>query len=313
MNRKNEFIIFFMALAMIGVTFGGGIIYLKTESITQAALSADIANAVAPIVATTTPIATTTVVAATTTKANVTTKPTPAVSTTPTSTPKVVVIQTPPPAPKPVPPPLTKPTPAPVVVTPTPATTTKSLPYSITTFAKSQGWKNWWGNFKVATDSLTMGASTDGTSGGVFLDGTSGWGNYDFNATVNWVSGQTFALEGWYVDQDNFVQCQYIQDDGGVIEIQLQQYINGNEYTLASGEDDNFRNEDPSNINVSISLNLTQGTCTFGPHSVSNIAGGDGVISINPPFAGEIGFNTWDPDINNSEIIVKKISVTPLQ
>jgi hypothetical protein len=199
------------------------------------------------------------------------------------------------------PPPVPSSTPEAVV-----ATTTKTLPYDIDTFNQNQGWNIYWGNFSVATDSLTMAASTDGTSAGVLLDGTNSWDNYVFTATLDWVKGETFGLYARYTDAQNYVLCYYDEPYLGQIDISLEQHINGTEYTLATGEIMNFDQWGGSNITAGIRVFNTQGACYFNNNVVSSAETG---YTINPPYSGDVGFTTWDPAKNNTELIVKSIDV----
>ncbi len=190
------------------------------------------------------------------------------------------------------------------------ATTTKSLPLFLDTFDKSQGWQGWSGNFEVATDSLTIGASSAGTSGGILLSGTQAFGNYTFQATLDWVQGETFGLVARYTNNKNYVACEFDEVALGDVQINLEQYINGDEYTIVQGDVNGWDQWGGSNIVAAIQVQNSQGTCSFNGHIISTAGTGN---TINPPFSGRIGFTTWDSDKNNSEIVVKQVSVDPLQ
>jgi hypothetical protein len=225
----------------------------------------------------------------------------------PRPTPPPVATSTPLPLPAPTPPPA--PTPAP---TPTPApapavtTTTKTLPYSTDTFNTSQGWNVYWGNFSIATDSLTMAASTDGTSAGVLLDGTTAWDNYVFTANLDWIKGETFGLYARYTNAQNYVLCYYDETNLGTVEVSLEQHVNGQEYTLEKGTITGYNQFGGTNITASIDVFNTQMSCTFNNNTVSSIGTG---FTVNPPYSGKIGFIAWDPAENNAEIVVHSLNV----
>lgn len=182
----------------------------------------------------------------------------------------------------------------------------KTIPYAINTFALSQGWQDWWGSFVLATDSLSIGASKSGTGGGVLLGNTNTWGDYTFNTTLDWVQGETFGLMGRYVDDNNYTACEFDEQNLGDVTIDLVQYVNGNENTLVTGDVQNWDTVGGTNIAVSMELQGTQGTCSFNNHVISNASNG---TTLNPPYTGRVGFTTWDPDTNNSKIVVKDIDV----
>jgi hypothetical protein len=222
----------------------------------------------------------------------------------PTPTPAPTATATPSPSPSPSPSPTPAPTPKPAPVA---ATTTKTLPYSINFFTENQGWNTWWGNFSLAPSSLTMGAATNGTSGGVLLNGTNAWKNYTFTATLDWTKGETFGLYARYTNAQNYVLCYYDEKALGDLQISFEQHINGKEYTLAQGTVNTFDQWGGSNLTASIQVDDSQGSCSLNGYLVSTIGTGN---SINPPFSGKIGFTTWDPNLDNSQIVVKSINVT---
>lgn len=206
---------------------------------------------------------------------------------------------TPPPTPTSTPPP--PPAPAPIIV----ATTTKFLPYHTSVFLKSQGWNTYWGNFLLAPSALTIGASTDGTGGGVLLDGTSAWSNYTFTATLDWLKGESFGLYARYIDAQNYVLCYFDETDVGDVQIKVEEHVNGVEYTLAQGDVENWDQSGGSDITASIEVQDSVGICSFDNHSVSSAGLGN---TLALPYAGRIGFMTWDPTVNNSRIIVTSVT-----
>jgi len=137
------------------------------------------------------------------------------------------------------------------------------------------------------------------------LGGTSAWGDYTFQATLDWTKGETFGLIARYQNNKNYAVCEFSEPYLGEVQISLEQYINGNKILLGSGEDTSYNELGGSNINAYIEVQGTNETCSFNNHVVSGLSS-----TLSPPFSGGIGFITWDQNVNNSQIIVKNINVT---
>jgi len=312
---KKELWIFISAIIIIAATFGGGIMYLNNHQESLLASAADIVPRKAivsvPADAITSPaIATGTAVtgtATTTRKGSVAIKP-------PAPAPVKKDTNLPAPTPAPVPSPAPTPTPAPAPVpapapAPTPAPvqpTVKTLPYMLTSFSKDQGWETWWGNFQIATDSITFGSNKDNGGGGVLLHGTNDWTNYTFSATLDWVKGQQFGLLARYTDPDDYVLCNFNEENLGSIHITVEQRLHGGTAILASGDIFDYDQLGGSNVTASIKVQDTYAVCAFNNHTISSFETGG---TINPPFTGRIGFTAWDPNPDNSLIVVKSIDV----
>jgi cellulose synthase (UDP-forming) len=185
-------------------------------------------------------------------------------------------------------------------------TSTKTVPYSLETFAKSEGWKDQWGSLLIATDSLAIGANDVGTSGGVLLSGTNAWTDYTFHTTLEWVKGEEFGLMARYQDPNDYAVCSFDEPSSGKVTITAEQYVNGKKIALASGEDLDTSLPNGVDINASIEVQGTTEICSFNNHVVSSLESG---YQLNSPFRGGIGFTTWDSAINNSQIVIKSLSV----
>jgi hypothetical protein len=237
-----------------------------------------------------------------------------ALSSDPIIVPFPLAIVPPPPAPAPAPtpapvtppaqptPPAPAPAPVPVVV----ATTTKTIPYSQDTFATGDGWGNYWGTFSETPRSLLISANSSIPTGGAFLNGTESWDNYTFTANLDWIKGEVFGMYARHTDSNNYVECVFDRRYLGDVQISLQQFVNGTEHTLTQTDLSGYNQSSILNFDASIEVQDTVGTCTFDGHTITNAAVGN---TIAPPYSGKIGFTTWDPNSNNSEIIVKSVSV----
>jgi hypothetical protein len=194
-------------------------------------------------------------------------------------------------------------------VIPTPPAKVK-LPYAIDNFSSDVNWQRTWGVMSVDDSHFLKVMSAADTSGGeVILGNTNDWIDYGMTATLDWVKGQTFMIIGRYQDPNNYVGCNFVKDSNapGAVLIQLKKYVNGNGATIQTGEDFNFSQEGGSDVKVSLILQDSQATCSFNGHTISNTGGNSYGVS---PFPGTIGFTTWDPAHNNTELTIKKVSVS---
>lgn len=155
---------------------------------------------------------------------------------------------------------------------------------------------------------LVIGASTSTTGGGALLDGGGAWTDYTFQATVNWNTGETFGIVARYVDDQNYLVCEFDEKNVGDLNIKLDQHLGGVVTHLADGDILNYDQAGGVNITADIQVKGDQGSCAFNGHTVSSLFTSQ---SIDPALShGEIGFTTWDPTVNNSQIMVKNVGVS---
>ena len=188
--------------------------------------------------------------------------------------------------------------------------TTLTLPYNENDFSNDVNWTATWGTMNIDPNSHAMNLQASITTTGAVevLKNSESWSDYQLNATVDWVKGEVFGLVGRYSRDNTYVECTFIESATDVIDIELQQYVNGEETTLAEGSVMDF---DPhaSTLNASMLLYNTGETCMLDAHRVSNMPADLSVRGLNPPFSGGIGFAVWDPTSNNAQIIVREVSV----
>lgn len=182
-----------------------------------------------------------------------------------------------------------------------------SLPYVENKFTGDPNWLRIWGAMLVdASGFMHIGATSSTTGGGALLDNTGSWSNYNAVATINWVKGQTFTLFARYVDSQNYVACEFSEEDPGIVTMQLKESVNSKQVVLQTGTASGFYNDGRSAVAVGIKVNDSEGSCSFGNHTISNSGGNFYTL---PQFKGGIGLETWDPTVNNSEIILKSIDI----
>ncbi len=182
----------------------------------------------------------------------------------------------------------------------------KTLPYNATLFGNGDGWESWWGNFSEASGTLSIGANSSTNGGGALLSGSGGWNSYAFQADVDWAQGESFGILSHFTSTADYIACEFNLLPSNDVHMYLDEYSGGVGTTLASADMPNFDPAVRSNISASIAIQGSQGTCTFNGHSLSNGPQGK---PITVSGSGGVGFTTWDPNANNSQIIVKDVSV----
>jgi hypothetical protein len=167
-------------------------------------------------------------------------------------------------------------------------------------------WAPWWGNVSQDSGFLTVGGDASSTGGGALLTGSSGWTDATFIATVDWVKGESFGLVARYQGDKNYVTCDFGQTQTGNVYMNLRQFVNGQQINLASGDISNYSGIGESGIIVGIEVQGNQGTCALDGHTISTQIAGTLLTQVQ---GGDIGFSTWDPTTNNSEITVHSVGV----
>jgi peptidoglycan/xylan/chitin deacetylase (PgdA/CDA1 family) len=180
-----------------------------------------------------------------------------------------------------------------------------SIPYVQNGFANASNWESTWGNFSASSAFLNLGANASTTGATATLGGSSSWTDYKMSATFDWISGQTVGLIARYQNDNNYVRCEFYAVAPGVMSMQLEQYVNGAENVIVTGGVNGDSGVGDKNVNASIEVQGTQGTCSYDNHTISN-AGGGYTVSL---LSGGIGFTTWDPTLGNSQIHIKSVDV----
>ena len=145
---------------------------------------------------------------------------------------------------------------------------------------------------------MTTKADASTTGSAVFLNGSWLWQNYDFSATVNFKKGRTFSLVARYYDENNYLSCNY-----GKNGIAIRQKIGSEENNIAE-QNGNFGYLEGKDIKVGIAINGNQAKCFVSNRLIVATNLVDSKLTN-----GGIGFRTWDPELNNSELLMKKIKV----
>ena len=176
----------------------------------------------------------------------------------------------------------------------------KTLPYTANKFKKFD-WRISWGNLEINNSSLRISAS--GTSSGALtlLDGSSAWEDYILNVVINWNKGSHVSLLGRFENNENYVACSFNDNT-----LRIEQYLNSKKRIMV--EKDTFFEMSKKDVHLGIIVNKDKVECLVNGNSVIYSYYLSPVLSH-----GGIGLKTWDPEINNSEIVVKNISVEEIK
>jgi len=177
----------------------------------------------------------------------------------------------------------------------------KLIPYSSHVFNVFD-WRNSWGDVIINNNRfLNISATNSSTGASVFLDGTLLWTNYTFNTLIDWNKGSHVSLIGRFKDSENYVACSF-SDKG----LRIEQYLNGKKRIMVERE--TFFEMPKDDIKLGIRVNKDKVECLVNGSVVAY------TYYLSPALSnGGIGFKTWDPQINNSEIIIKEVLVEEIK
>jgi hypothetical protein len=176
----------------------------------------------------------------------------------------------------------------------------KEIPY-YDDFKKDNGWIRDWGQVNFSDDSIIIGAHASTTGSAVFLDGTYLWQNYILKADVYPVKGQTFSLMARYKDGKNYTMCSFSDTS-----LKIEQVLDEERKTLSEIKD-NFKF---IGRNRKVGIGVYDNTVNCYLDDKIAIKGYNLDKSLD---RGGIGFKTWDPEVNNSELVVQNIYVKEIK
>lgn len=174
------------------------------------------------------------------------------------------------------------------------------LPYK-ETFSDNSGWIKTWGRLTLGNNSMILDSNASTTGSSAFLDGSYLWRDYVFNALVNLIKGQTFSLVARYKDDENYTACNFSSDS-----VRVEQRLNNKNRVMV--EIKNQANLPKNDFSLGIRVNKDKVECVVNGDIVAYS------YYVSPALSnGGIGFKTWDPQMNNSELIVKNVSVEEIK
>ncbi len=176
----------------------------------------------------------------------------------------------------------------------------KSFPY-FDNFEEYRGWTKTWGRLTLGNNSIILDSNASTTGSSAFLDGTYLWQNYIFQADVNLMKGQVFSLTARYKDDKNYTACSFSDKV-----IKVEQVLNGEKTTLSELKGDFVFIGKNRKVGIGVYDNVIN--CYLDDKITMKGYNLDKGLDH-----GGIGFKTWDSQVNNSELIVKEVSVEEIK
>jgi len=176
----------------------------------------------------------------------------------------------------------------------------KDLPY-FDNFTDYNGWVKTWGRLTLNDNQMILNSFASTTGSAAFLDGSYLWKDYVFKTKIDWVHGENISLIARFKDNSNYVSCSFNDK-----KIRIEQYLNGDKRIMV--EKEITFEISKKDLELGIAVNNDKTDCL--------INGKSAVYSyyLSPNLLnGGIGFKTWDPKINNSEIIIKEVKVEEIK
>lgn len=173
---------------------------------------------------------------------------------------------------------------------------TKSLPY-YDNFNFDNGWINAWGTPTIESGLLTLNAKEGETGSAVVLDGSHDWTDYALTATVKLPKNNGVYVWVRFQDDNNNAACNIGRDFAHV-----EETIGGKSNVLKGIRE-----------KISLPSDFFTVTAMVKGREISCYL--DGKLLVSSPFLdpsldkGGVGFKAWDYVPNNSEILVKDVSV----
>ena len=176
----------------------------------------------------------------------------------------------------------------------------KTLPYN-DDFSDYNGWVKTWGKSSLGNNSIVLSSHASTTGASIFLDGSYLWDNYSYSANITWVKGRNTSLLARYKDDENYVACNFSGDN-----VRIEQRLNNKNRVMV--EIKNYVNFSKNDLNLGIKVKKDKVECLINGNIVAYTYYLSPALSI-----GGIGFKTWDSQMNNSELIVKNVSVEEIK
>ena len=176
----------------------------------------------------------------------------------------------------------------------------KILPYT-DNFSDYNGWIKTWGQMEFRDGSMMIGAHTSTTGSAVFLDGSYLWQDYVLKADVYPVKGQVFSLMARYKDGKNYAMCSFSDKS-----VKIEQILNGERKILSELKGDFVFIGKDREVGIGVYDDIVN--CYLGDKIAMKGYNLDQGLNH-----GGIGFKTWDFQLNNSELIIKNVSVEEIK
>ncbi len=166
----------------------------------------------------------------------------------------------------------------------------------------ARGWIKIWGSSELTGKSLLNQSLTSPRGSFFLLEGSGSWRDYTYQLQMDKASSRgTVVMYARYQDLENNVACSF--NDKG---LKIEQYLNGKKRVMA--EKDTFFEMPKENLQLGVMVNKDKVECL--------VNGNSAIYSyyLSPELLnGGIGFKTWDPQTDNSELTIKSVSVEEIR
>lgn len=174
----------------------------------------------------------------------------------------------------------------------------KTLPYVNAMTQASGDWVNTWGVHHWSPGGLAIRAEPDSTGATLFLDGSGGWQNYTVTGHFKLQRGQWARLLGRLSNDGNYVACHFSNTG-----VRVGQTLKGKTDIL-------------NEIDISVPVqDFRAGLTVNGSRVDCQIDGQTAAYSerLAPELNyGGIGFSSYDPKPNNSQLEISEVRVEPV-
>jgi biofilm PGA synthesis lipoprotein PgaB len=170
-------------------------------------------------------------------------------------------------------------------------------------FGSNKGWVNGWGRMDYKSGQLTVGelalsASEDTVGSLAFLDGGRLWRDYTFTADLRFVKGNSVSLLARFHDNIHYAACNFYPGT-----VTIEDRI-GESARLLMKSEANLEPASGNRLRLGVRVIGDRIGCLIDGVLVASAAGIDPTL-----YEGSVGFKTWDPQLNNSEIHVYEAHV----
>jgi len=172
----------------------------------------------------------------------------------------------------------------------------KGIPY-YDNFHTYTGWIKTWGKLTYINNGMILEATRDINGASMFLDGSALWKDYLYKAKIHFKKGSSFSLLGHYMDENNYIECNYNLNNISINIVEDGKKINLSQRNGMSIYPNSTRTLSIKFVNTDIICYLDD----------KPIISAYKVKSRNNQ--GGIGIKIWDPVSNNSKITVKEITI----
>ncbi|MBI5531045.1 MAG: polysaccharide deacetylase family protein [Candidatus Doudnabacteria bacterium] len=176
----------------------------------------------------------------------------------------------------------------------------KELPWS-EDFSNSKDWVPTWGNSVGQNGVQVLSPTASSTGASVYLDGGNKLSKYKFSSLVQLKAGQSFSLLAAYIDDNNYLSCNY--SSAGIT---INEVTDGRKKEVSSWW---FKFPQINSEEISAGIELMDGRARC-------LLNGKVVLTTDRVseklIEGSVGFKVWDPQPDKASLIIKKAVIEPI-